>query len=473
MKSGSEPAGQPQYSADGRWWWNGSSWVPVHPAVPSAPRAGGSIPGWLAIPGLIVFVPAGLVLTWLTRWSTPTKLIASGVAVVMWIGLITAVVVAGLQSPKSLTSQASASPVSALASSPTPTHSQAANPSPLPSPTATGRSVAGKVTVVHPSQPLKVASAPGGEFSIAIPAGWVINPSQDGKSFTITPAGQTQPSIGIFAGIPVSDLRATEVAVHCAQSAMVDALSCSATELSDQMADSQRAWPAGDAFTTLLQYLTQVSTVQYGAPTFAQQTPASTNYEVRKQAGGVTLDDWGIIAMGYINNPAFQVDANPAYTSLAFVTGCEAAAEQASSMRSICKQALDSLRPSPTWLQDVAKRQMQTYQNEFAIIQQQLANERQFQQMIARFQSNMRQMQVDEFNAMQKVDARVGDGWHAALGGQVNMQDKNGNVYLLDNGYQSYCLTNISNVFESTGYLSRGDTFSGESCAQILGSATA
>jgi hypothetical protein len=155
------------------------------------------------------------------------------------------------------------------------------------------------------------------------------------------------------------------------------------------------------------------------------------------------------------------------------VTGCEATADQASSMRSICKQALDSFRPSQTWLQGVAQRQMQTYQNEFAIIQQQLANEQQFQQMIARFQSNMRRMQVDEFNAMQRVDARVGDGWHAALGGQVNMQDKNGNVYLLDNGYQSYCLTNISNVFESTGYLSPGETFGGESCDQILGSPTA
>ncbi len=69
---------------------------------------------------------------------------------------------------------------------------------------------------------------------------------------------------------------------------------------------------------------------------------------------------------------------------------------------------------------------------------------------------------------MEQVNARVGDDWHAALGGEVNMQDQKGNLYLLDAGYQSYCLTTGGNAFESTGYLSPGESHGGDSCTQVL-----
>jgi len=313
-----------------------------------------------------------------------------------------------------------------------------------------------------------LATSPGGEFSVAIPAGWTINPSQDGQTFTITPRGHAEPSIGISAAIPVSDLRATEVAAYCAQTATADALTCSETELSYQLSDAQHAWSATESFQALVQALSQLTKVQYGPPRITPLSQVSATYEVTKQAGGSTLDDWGMIAMGYLNNPTFQVNSNSAYTSLALVTGCESSPDQIASMRLICKQALNWFRPSQGWLKNLAQRQMQTYQRELQIIQQQLLNEQQFQQMMSRFQSNMQQMQLQEFNAMEQVNARVGDDWHAALGGEVNMQDQKGNLYLLDAGYQSYCLTTGGNAFESTGYLSPGESHGGDSCSQVL-----
>lgn len=463
---------QPQYSVDGRWLWNGAQWVPAGPApTPRPVTFVGAVPGWLAIPALVLCIPVGLALTWLTRWSTSTELIASAASVLVWVSMMTAVAVTASQHqqahgahPTPTPSPVAKAPTPQTDASQTPPGQAAAGQTPR-SPVPTLRS---DVKVVHPSQPLIQATSQGGEFSIAIPAGWTINPSQDGQNFTITPSGRSEPSIGIHAAIPVSDLRATETAAYCAQSAAVDALTCSATELSYQFADSQYQWSATDAFHALVQYLTQVANAQYGTPQITQPSQTSATYEVIKQAGGSTLDDWGIIAMGYLNNPTFQVNANVAYTSLAFVTGCEASSDQVASMRPICEQALNWFRPSRAWLNNLAQRQIQSYQTEFQIIQQQLNNEQQFQQMMNRFQSNMQQMQLEEFKAMEEIDARVGDGWHAALGGEVNMQDQSGKVYRLDNGYQSYCLTNLGNVFESAGYLSQGESYGSESCDQVL-----
>src|SRR5579875_3716480 len=59
---------------------------------------------------------------------------------------------------------------------------------------------------VIPGVPLTPTHAPGGDFSIAVPAGWTISGSPQADSFTITPAGKMQPSV-TFAIIGVSDLR--------------------------------------------------------------------------------------------------------------------------------------------------------------------------------------------------------------------------------------------------------------------------
>jgi hypothetical protein len=424
---------QPQYSADGRWWWTGAEWIPTPPRD-------------------------------VRRTSTPTTLVVGIASVIVVISLVSAIGLAAALQPTtvgngSITSHST--PMPNTQSTPRPaqvsTAAQAARP-------------ANSVKLVRPSQPVLPERSAGGEFSIALPAGWIINPSQDGATFTITPQGAAEPRIGVFAALPVSDLRAKAVAEYCAQNGG-DALSCSQAELGYQLTDSQRKWSADASLSALTQFLTATQKVQFGSPQMTELSSTSAAYAVAQRAGGVSLQDWGVIAMGYVNSP-FQLSATiRAFTSLALVTSCEAVADQAVSMQSICKQALSSFRPSQMWLQHLAARQLQSYQNEFQIIRLQLQNEQQFQQMIQSFSSKMQQMQVDEFKAMEEADAKVNDGWYAALGGEVNMQDPSDQrIYLLDAGFSNYCMSKLNVAIESNGALQPGATYGGETCASIMNS---
>src|ERR1700694_3116892 len=270
----------------------------------------------------------------------PVKLIAGAASVLVWVSILPPwpgpacqIGPAPAVRPPSTQSPAAPSPTPAVGPSQTP-----------PGQTGTGQAPPSNLKVGRPSQPLMLATSPGGEFSVAIPAGWTINPSQDGQTFPLTPRGQADPSIACSAAIPVSDLRATEVAAYCAQTATADALTCSETELSYQLSDAQHAWSATESFQALVQALSQLTKVQYGPPRITPLSQVSATYEVTQQTRGATLDDWGMIAMGYLNNPTFQVNSNSAYTSLALVTGCEASPDQVASMRLICKQALTWFR---------------------------------------------------------------------------------------------------------------------------------
>jgi hypothetical protein len=160
-----QPSGNaPLYSEDRKWRWDGATWVPteetpVHtpsisaPAVlpseqphrPASSTNKGGVPWWLAVPGLVVCVPAGLILTWLTRWSTRTKLIASATSVLIWGGLTYAVVtappstpsatVAAVTSPRPTPSPVIASPSVGPSQSTAPSPSAKPSPSAAPSPT--------------------------------------------------------------------------------------------------------------------------------------------------------------------------------------------------------------------------------------------------------------------------------------------------------------------------------------------------
>ncbi len=132
----------PRFSDDRQWWWTGSDWVPASQApsvpVPSLgppgssplPHAGarpiaptampGRVPSWLAILGLLLCFPVGIVLTLLTSWATRTKLIAIGVVVAL-------AVVGGIASASSLGASQSAN-VARNTPSAAPTQ-QAASPS--------------------------------------------------------------------------------------------------------------------------------------------------------------------------------------------------------------------------------------------------------------------------------------------------------------------------------------------------------
>src|SRR4051812_21723797 len=90
----------PQFSDDRKWWWDGTKWVPADQTqaqpegTPSAPMATaglpqpasslglrartGSVPTWVAVLGLLVCFPIGIVLALLTAWPTKAKAITIG-----------------------------------------------------------------------------------------------------------------------------------------------------------------------------------------------------------------------------------------------------------------------------------------------------------------------------------------------------------------------------------------------------------
>jgi hypothetical protein len=98
----SSPPPPPQVSPDGKFYWDGTRWVPMptHGPAPiqgpsyavtptSAPPAQvqvrGQMPGWIAIAGLVICPPIGLLMVGFTRWSVMTKVGAAIASIVAWI----------------------------------------------------------------------------------------------------------------------------------------------------------------------------------------------------------------------------------------------------------------------------------------------------------------------------------------------------------------------------------------------------
>jgi len=67
------PVAPPQYSPDGRWWWDGQRWVPVRPLAPVAePRPPRSrSPIWIAVAALLIVAIGLTVVARSTSWLPP------------------------------------------------------------------------------------------------------------------------------------------------------------------------------------------------------------------------------------------------------------------------------------------------------------------------------------------------------------------------------------------------------------------
>ena len=122
-------SGPGRLSDDGRWWWDGTRWIPASPTpgaerppipparpTPAAPGAG-SVPGWLAVLSLLVCVPVGIVLVLLTSWPRQKKALVAGL-----VGAAVVLVDAGLLGLGALAaSRSGAQRVTAGAGTPLPT----------------------------------------------------------------------------------------------------------------------------------------------------------------------------------------------------------------------------------------------------------------------------------------------------------------------------------------------------------------
>lgn len=174
---------EPQFSADGQWWWTGAEWVPASqvptpppppsrpsdPAAPmpsasaatppgssgdspagratlppvpptSPPTRGGGVPTWLAIAGLVLCFPVGIGLTLLTRWSGRAKAVAIGV--VFALAVVGGIAIAanssnqpstlGESSPAANQSAQGSTSATLIAKSPSATAKPLSSPSPRP-----------------------------------------------------------------------------------------------------------------------------------------------------------------------------------------------------------------------------------------------------------------------------------------------------------------------------------------------------
>lgn len=119
---------EPRLSDDKQWWWDGQQWLPasqapagqVPPAtpfgpttVPSAPvRAkSGGVPGWLAVVGLLLCTPVGIVLTLFTNWSVKAKAIVIGV--ILAIGILGGIGIAATSNANSTADVSAITPAAA------------------------------------------------------------------------------------------------------------------------------------------------------------------------------------------------------------------------------------------------------------------------------------------------------------------------------------------------------------------------
>ncbi len=169
---------QPQFSSDGKWWWTGSEWVPASqaptpppspsplPAPPTPPGPGApaqALPPavalsavapatparsagwrwarwWTVALGLLLCFPVGLVLTWLTSWQRPVKIVLTAATVVVYALAIVAAATApqttqpGGSAVAAVTPKPSPAKSTRPSASPTPTPSSKSSPSPAPTP---------------------------------------------------------------------------------------------------------------------------------------------------------------------------------------------------------------------------------------------------------------------------------------------------------------------------------------------------
>src|SRR5260221_7229901 len=96
----------PRFSDDRQWWWTGTEWVPAsqapeQPPTPASPGLPAVAPipvpnaittrrtgwrwarWWTVALGLLLCFPVGLILTWMTSWQRPGKIVLSAPTVVV------------------------------------------------------------------------------------------------------------------------------------------------------------------------------------------------------------------------------------------------------------------------------------------------------------------------------------------------------------------------------------------------------
>lgn len=312
--------------------------------------------------------------------------------------------------------------------------------------------VAGDGTQVVAAVALTPAQAPQGDYSIAVPDGWAFNPIPRSGALTITPPGQADPSIYLLPALRVSDARYQVILGRCNQQfaqnplAAPDLLAgCIVSAVQSQLADSSHSWAPQDALPVILQ-LASGGSASFGPSQLMPISSTEATFAVPATRNGQPFTAWGYLGMAYLPNPLLAGPSGaPGVSSLAFVGGCEAPADQVDRFRPLCAAVLRSFQPSDQWAANLARQVMQSYQQEFQALLQMggsiAQNAAPRGDLIAQFGASLQQLQTQTFQQIQAANLRMGQDWIANLGQNTYVRDPNtGKRCLVPAGYDSYCL---------------------------------
>lgn len=324
-----------------------------------------------------------------------------------------------------------------------------------------------------------VQPVPG--VSLALPPGWVVHPIGP-TAFSASPPGAQEPSIYFLPAVRVSDLRYNAILQQANRAFALNPLGAPSVmnavraAVQAQLADSSYRWSPAQALSALMQAFSPPgSGVHFGAPEIrASARPDTIDYRLRMEKPNGAFADWGSLTMTYLDNPLLaQSFRRPGVTSLAFVSGCEAPAEEAETFEATCAQALASLHMAPQWYPNLAAQVMQAYQQEYNTLlgmgQNAAANAALRNAMISSFGARIQQMQYQTYETMRRANLHNAENWIATLGNQVNMQDPNtGKVYTVPAGASSYCLDDTGQAVLYGRDIARGQWVGHHVCATPL-----
>ena len=278
-----------------------------------------------------------------------------------------------------------------------------------------------------PTTRLHRLGGPQGDYTIAIPEGWIVDPTNNENPIDVeSQTGNFRLSIGGM--LWVNEVAATPCWQNVTDA--IRALECDAGYGVGQ-------WSAANSVPMVISLARQLQPgLQYNilsAPTPTQG--AATQTMVRAIQQGNESDQVWIVAMLYVLNPVYSgiAWANGSvqnyWDSFAFVGACSAPVGRVQALLPTCAAIMLTFQPRG-WLvaqvlADVAFRHKQV-------------------QMILKALGNPNDIPLGNYQQQLTGDASdrsVWRNWWNALGGTVELVDAGGDYYQVEDRYRYYCLT--------------------------------
>ncbi len=309
---------------------------------------------------------------------------------------------------------------------------------------------------LSPAKPLRVLTAPQGDFTIAVPPGWSFMAGMSENPIKVAPLGQTEPQIYIIAP-PLLNIdrlasHADEGYQQCLRMAAAgyNITSCVLAVLNATSQAELRKWTAYEAGQIIASALTRQGLSNHVA--FTAISPSKAVAKGRIARGRLSVDEFVRINLLYVPDPSeLTFLARPGWVAYAFLFGCEArSGELNPEYLSACEAVLASFRPGPHWLVGQILQQAREYRQMANTIvsgaQRDLAIEQRTTQTIAETGRAVSEMQFNRFMENFSGSLDLTEREMRALNGTVDLTNpQTGQVfYQVDNNFRNdhyFCQT--------------------------------